>query len=508
MCLLLERLCWKELRQGWPLLVIGLLLPPLTRDVTVQQLAQLPQNVSWYGFSYDNPLWWNNTQEIALLLLLLAVVVRAALLAGREQRRNTYADAHFPVSPALATLSSLLVQGSMVLFIGLCAGAWSVRGNEVAFVQWLKPVITSTDPGMHLGEWLRQWLWQAIDPDTAYTVLMLSAGLFLSAYGITFVLAAAFSWWVGIAAGLLWVTANLGICHFLATQVSDYRAHSYYIFGTDISIHAGESLVAIALVTIAALVAAGVLLLPARSTFPWRRVLASVVLGIAVCGAGAVYLFDRWQQVGPTAVPLRLCSPDGALAVEVYNGQPGCYYDPRSGEMRFVDYQRQREAVQQMNQLTQPIVFLGRNVVILAQQGVSDDHITLLRWELVANRLIPLFALPANRGALAEIVLNHRNYADQVQGIQDAMSISPDGRYGVFGLPSYYPRRGSDLWGADLQQKTVRLLRPEARYGRITWEKDVARIGHYQSIDMATGRISTRDAADLRSLLWAAEGWR
>ena len=155
---ILYRLCWKECRQGWLLLALGLLLPALA--VNLQHLKLLAWTVP----------------EITLFVLLLGVSVWASTLAADARGRHSYAGAHFPQHPALAPLVTFVLQGSAAALIGILFGCARVQMGNLhgitTFPLWAMYYVTST-------------------------------------FAVSFVLASALSPWSGMVTGVLWALGNM-----------------------------------------------------------------------------------------------------------------------------------------------------------------------------------------------------------------------------------------------------------------------------------------------------------
>ena len=105
------RLCWKEWRQGWLLLALGLALPPLAVSLHPAHLWALRISPT----------------SIVLLLLLLGVVLRTPTLVAGKRSRLSYAAAHFSLYTGLPACITLLCQGTLVVLIGANVGIWTAR---------------------------------------------------------------------------------------------------------------------------------------------------------------------------------------------------------------------------------------------------------------------------------------------------------------------------------------------------------------------------------------------
>ncbi len=152
-----QRLCWKEFRQGWLMLALGLLLPLLAANL--QQLKLL----EW------------TMPSIALFMLLLGVCVWGAMLGAGARARQSYAGVHFPQHPALASCVTFWWQGSAAALIGILIGA--VQGNS--------------------GH-----LFDVVD------FSLLGMLYFASAFAVSFIMASVFSPWSGIVTSIIWVLGN------------------------------------------------------------------------------------------------------------------------------------------------------------------------------------------------------------------------------------------------------------------------------------------------------------
>lgn len=154
---MLGRLLWKEWRQGWAVLLLGLLaiiISGILKDVKI--------------FRIEMP-------HITLSLLLLVAAVRGAMLAAGERYRRAYDGIHFSVHPALGPTLTFWFHLAIIILLGAAFGG----------------VMQSS------GEYISPW-WRV-----GFGVVYLGG-----AFGLSFVVSTAFSPPAGIVAALFWVVGN------------------------------------------------------------------------------------------------------------------------------------------------------------------------------------------------------------------------------------------------------------------------------------------------------------
>jgi len=344
---ILQRLCWKEFRRGWLMLLLGLLLPPLAVSLNRDRLELL---------TFDMP-------TMALFVLMISVAVWASMLAKDARGRQSYAGIHFPQHPGLASLVTYLLQGGVALVIGLSIGYWRAQMGGLYY----------TDNFPCLG--------------------LLYVG---STFAVSYILTLLFSSKVGMAAGILGALVNMQAFTALASYHRNLAMQ-------DTVVHY------MGMVIVLAFFAVLCYLLTLRFSRKTRLVLACVLLGIGVLYIPAKGFWEsltHTRQFDCTDnVPTRLCTNDGALTVDYINQQSSVW---TSVDLRFVDHRRQHTRTHHFAQAIQPIGFMGDNVVILAQQLKKEPLVTLLRWALDTDSIEPFATLPAHPNSLA---LTFRTYS-------------------------------------------------------------------------------------------------
>ena len=253
---ILHRLCWKECRQGWLLLALGLLLPALA--VNLQHLKLLAWTVP----------------EITLFVLLLGISVWASTLAADARGRQSYAAVHFPQHPALATLLTFVLQGSAAALIGILFGAARMQIG-------------------HLHDITNYPLW------AMYYVA--------STFAVSFIMASALSPWSGMVLGILWMLGNMQTFSALIDSVRNYP-------GTE----PGLAMLQMHWVLIVSVVLMLMLSFMLRLSFTRRRLLACVLLGAAMLSRPLCWIREGIFQTThkPDNPWVELTFADGSLAVE------------------------------------------------------------------------------------------------------------------------------------------------------------------------------------------------
>ena len=432
---ILYRLCWKEFRQGWLILALGLLLPPLT--------VNLQQNDFWSDWGIWHWSWMlqlnRNLPAITLFMLLLGVSVWAARLGAEACARQSYAGVHFPQHPALASYLTFFWQGSAAALIGLSIGY----------------------ARMHMVY------------DDEFFAISLWAMLYLaSTFMVSFIMASALTQWSGIVAGLIWALGNGQTFTALSEYWPNIDKLSMQIMGGTIVMSCIAMLILQSHTTL-------------RLGFNVPRVLAPLLLGMAMLSvpfcwlAEEIRLESRLDKHMPINYPVRLTSADDALAIECDR----LALKKDAADLHVIDYRRQRTLTQHFAQDIQPIGFVGQSAVLLRQQRRHEHHLTLLRWALDTNTVATFASIPDNPDQTAE-------------GCWDA-SMSRDGHYALLYVPSPYGNYFHgfvDLWKIDNQLRKATLLQPDFNCGiQIGWRGNDALVSCRDSVlslSMTTGQMT------------------
>lgn len=425
---ILERLFWKEFCQGWLMLTLGLLLPPLAGNLPHLKLL-----------TFDMP-------SITLFVLLLGISVWAAMLAGEARGRQSYAGVHFPQHPALASIVTFVLQGCAAALIGFSIGFARVKLGNPAGIADLP-------------------LWA-----------MLYAA---STFAVSFIAALALSPWGGMVAGIIWMLGYL-------STFSDLITCQRFSDGEPImTMQHMSGVIVMAFISIV------ILLLAIRLNFTWRRALACILLGIVILSRPLWSLAASNRQNTNYILPAKLSSADGTLVVDYDRLAPNKDYM----DLHFVNYRQQHTDTRHFAQEVQPLCFIGKNAVMLAQQRKKERHVTLLRWTLDTNTVEPFASIAARPESLA--ITNN--------GYDPKASLSRDGHYGVIILPSPYSEDcyGFDIWKIDLQLRKVTLLKPAwpAESESISWRGNDAIISSWAgilSVSMTTGQVTPQQFPTLR----------
>jgi hypothetical protein len=389
----------------------------------------------------DSPLYLNipnmyDWDLIALFLLMVPVVVWAATAAGRERLRQSYAGVHFPLHPAWSTLNTFLIHGAIALLIGLNFSRWVPKLAEI------RP--------LPLG--------------------LLVGVLFVgSLFALSFIVSLTLSPTAGIVAGICWLCA-----------------YHEGLLGTYITSPL-KSTIDWTICLAAALFVLATFLLSPRQLSLTRRIIACIILGFGTLGLPLYngYLKTWFFQPSSTnlQLPARIYSTDGSLAVEVM-----------SAKLHFIDYRQGRTATRALQPSMQPIGFVGRRTVIVAEQRPGERGITLLCWDTTTNDMIPLLTIPTKRGALAKslVDINSGSYPSF------HAEVSPDSRYILLALPTQYgDAEATNLWLVDFQKAHVKLILPMSSPfigNDHSWqENSVVISGGRQplKISLATGQVSS-----------------
>ncbi len=150
------------------------------------------------------------------------------------------------------------------------------------------------------------------------------------------------------------------------------------------------------------------------------------------------------------------------------------------------DYREQRHIEQSYRREVLPLVFIGRDAVMLAQQQPHERRITLLCWHLAANTTETMGSLSDNPGAVMPL------WWCRVRAV-----LSPDARKMLFATTSCYDEHRVDLWYLDLPHHSVTLLDPAlySYYGDFSCTNDGA-------VFCAENRLFKVDFASRREQSW------
>jgi hypothetical protein len=393
---MLLRLCWKEWRRGWPLLALGLLLPPFAVFLSRQQVKILRLD----------PVW------IVIFLLMMGVVLRASTLVAGGNARLSYAAAHFPLHPAWPLLITMLCQGLLVALVGANVGWWTAKLPHELPVQ---------------------------------TNILLLVAYFLAAFLLTISISRAISVPAAIAAGIFWVVLPIGagdVGRRLATP-------AVFSYSTPPTVSWTNAL----LCALAGMLAFCLLLSSKRGQLP-RRALA--VLLVAAVAIGYPLLSEWWTSqpnraydenhptyYSATFSDANATSTDGSVEIRSASGET---LHGLSVSLQFTDYRSQQNVARTFPFPLQVLEISGRSAWLL---GRSADHrLTLSRWDLADNRVGILLTLPARKGAFPSGADNVASFSpDGHYAVLCLPALQQSQRF-----------FNSDLWLVDLTNRQVRLV--------------------------------------------------
>ena len=344
--LILRRLCWKEWRQGWLLLALGIVLPPLAWLLS----GVVDYRLDHYGFNI-------HTVSVTLFLLLVGVIVRAPMVVAGGTSRQSYAGAHFPLHPHWPLLVTFLFQGLIVALIGANFG-------------WLGAPHQAT---MHAMPYDR--------------MILVGVMCFSGVYLLAAALARAVSPLAGMAGGMLWLLffGMHDTCQRLANPASvDYRG-----FWT-------SNNVSLALVMAGGFVAYLLLMTP-RGELLTRRVVAVALLALVTIG------FPLWSaqtnnwknEANEVELPSTVNRDNSVTVMSDANNGRG---KPLS--LQFTDYRLGRSVTRQFTLPTLPLGIIGQHTAILLEKHLDEQRLVVARWDLDGNTMRPLLALPASSTTL------------------------------------------------------------------------------------------------------------
>ncbi len=421
---LLVRLAWKEWRLSWPLLALGVLLPPLAVSLDEEHVRFLSAHPT----------------TVILFLLLLAVIAWCSLQLSGGRTRHSYAEIHFPLHPGWPAVVTFFNQGIIVACIGAVVGL-------------------SFTPQIPLPLQIGQ-----------------SIALFLSVTLLAGAVARAISPPAGMAAGTLWllfgakelfdrVTGIMGVDQGLFKDYDDGRRSCAWL--TLATNHQYE------LLCLLAAFVAFLLLIGVKGGSRTRRVCAVALLVLATIGypianANPVAWFGtaRYQY---DAAQLSLTSADGALLLTPdLTGTKSWETPPR---VFYLQDRRTGQCVQQQFPLPMKPLLVDAHRAVLLGQGPGKRQLTVYRWEMAGNRLQTVGSLPAKRDTWIQLAFQGNGYSSIT------ISCSPDDRYALLNLPSLtHEDYVNDLWFIDFVRSRVRLLLPCAYSSSmvISWQPDRA----------------------------------
>jgi hypothetical protein len=420
------RLLWKEWREGWPILAVGVALPLLTLPMSKRE--------GWTAFDLS-----------VLGLVAILVTLWAADRAQRTGLGRTDTRLYLPASTATRWLFIYLVPTVVPVLIGLSVG----------------------------------WMHLAWHPGITAVNAALAAGILylLSAFLLSTVLTAIYTSLPAVLAGVVWA--------FIAVD-SESPARQIPLF-------AGM----IAACLVVAVLWEGVI--RQRVPLPGRIVLAIMLLVVVVY---PWVLQSEWRPARQAAAgartPFSIYNRHDYLRVSIhylekqFTGKPVHLTDD---EVELAVYDRGEEQAQIIRifpQTAQPLGFIDRSHVLVAQQPPESSTVNLLSWDIRSNTVMETGSFTVVRDLLAK---------------SSGACLTADGRYLAIAVRNV--RRSSDLWIADLLDGHTTLAMANVvmdltSFSECAWTPDLLYIGNYDGqnavIDLRTMRGRSITPADLRRI--------
>jgi hypothetical protein len=339
---MLPRLLWKEWRLGWPLLLLGVLLP-------IPATLLTRAGIRFYYLDNLTPL------DIVIFLLLVGVVVRASLLVVVGPSRQLYAERHFALSPAWPLVVAFLCQGFFIVLVGAAVG------------------------------WCRSQLPGSLPP---LLTILLSCVILLGTYALTATVSRAISPLAGMAVGLPWIMV-------WARVIWAPSNGGYYIDVIHFSF--GETGYFLPVCLIADIIAFGIVLLP-KPRFLTRQVIAMVlVVGVVLGYVVIERIAPRDDQQTTFALAFTNASADGSLAVEPVTAENIRLDKPVT--MRLLDYRNNLQAIRSFPTPAIPFNFIGNQSVLLLAKS-DPTHVALCRWQIAGDSVQTICTIPVRRQRL------------------------------------------------------------------------------------------------------------
>jgi len=410
----LYRLCWKEWRQSWYLLLAALLLPPLALRLSLTLTPDQLHN--W------EPL------KLTMVLFTMGLIARSALVVFPAGTRQTYAEVHLPISPMLH---------QFLLFVG--------------------QALIATCAGMSFGGWAAQ---QTGAPPAA-EMMLVGVVHFLAILFVTLAVARAVFPTAGLVVGMLWA--------FIGTNSSFYYlsffAPSVVGEGRPADPLSGVYYWYLPVCLTAALLAYS-FHLGHKLSLPRRGIAMG---GLAVVLVGALFpkmLLNTFEHQNKYEWYFQsLTADDGSVVVEA-GGVIPAVKPPYTLEM--TDLRAGHSVTYSWNE---PVVGVGmptRTAVILLGQPTDAHYLHLYRWEMAGNVVRLLGDIPASPNIIRNLW--------QSSCTDSTCDHHSHGRYTFLHLPSLGHSREEifDWWLIDSVTPRIQLIKPETYMSQshITWLPD------------------------------------
>jgi len=453
--ILWSRMLWKLRREAGSALWIAIIMPPIAL------LLSRPLQTEMQPWAILLRFMLEHGSMLAVIALAVAFVASRAAL---ETRQGALASDNLPV-PAVVNwaqgfLLPALVTAVVSAWIGACALA----------VRDIHPL--SEFGAYYLAMWVAVWI---------------------AAVGLAYLFGATASLWAGSFAGTF-----MGM--FLVMLLAPMReAHQRgrLEWGPDNTFFLAALSVAVLGVVLGGLIFT---VITARKAMRVRRLAAGGFAALtAVLSLGTFFGVEAAKN-RPGAAPVSVVSDDGSLRVMMH-GQSG---GPGGGftEYQFRDLRDGYAARQGFELYSQPVGFLGRRIVLIAESpGLSRDRIRFVRWDTASGNRSTMTTIRLPRALrLTTPSVNYRTFEASMQ---------PEGRYAMLATASPLGE-GNDIWMLDLRTGGARIVAlnqwSDLRGTPPTWVGDTAVISYGDGHTAYDGRTGTSrrlrgDAAAARYLL-------
>lgn len=386
-----KRLIWKETRESLLVISIGSIAPAIIR-VLIEASRHRPEPRMYV------PEW---TFVVLLLVTVMGVYLWGAEKANAKRGRNDFEDAYLVLPKSVDWLVSYLFPA----LISFAIGAW------LGFAM-------STVPSWSQSHWSHSQQWT-----------VLTTGLcLLSGFCMCYAASRAFGFLPGVIVGMVWMWYP-GIS--LATQ------------GVSSAADPGPGLVAFMVRGTVTAMLGSIFLTAAFRVKPNPRLQAvPLILAAVVCyGPNLGDKLTPLKGIEPRYINytiLSKSSPDGSLVIG-----PTGDRSRMSASLRLTSFRAGASYVRSFHQAVQP-VWLTDRVAYLAQQNIGEDHVRILAWNAITNKVRCITKMHVSK--------------DAILGCQSGTA-SQDGRFLIFFLGAAIGT-GHDFWVLDTASGRHRLLSP------------------------------------------------
>ncbi len=391
-----SRMLWKVRREAGSALWLAVLMPPIA--------LVLSRPLQTYTQPFEMLLGFLLEHGSVYGIMAVAVILTASR-AAMETRQGALASDNLPVPPAVnwaqGFLLPALVTAAVSAWIGACALA----------VRDIHPL--SAFGVYYLAMWVALWL---------------------GAVGLAYLLGAAASMWAGSFAGNFVGMA----CLMLMAQMREAHQRGRLEWGPDNTFFLAALSVAVLGVALGGLIFT---VFTARKATRVRRFAAGGFAALtAVLSMGTFFGVEAAKN-RPGAAPMLVVSDDGSLRVMMDGQSSG----PRAEftTYRFRDLRDGFEARKGFELYSQPVGFLGRRMVLIAESPArSRDRIRFVKWDTGSGNLSILTTIRLPRALrMTTPSVTYRTFEASMQ---------PEGRYAMLATASPLGE-GNDIWMLDLR---------------------------------------------------------